>query len=221
MAVEYCEASDVQQVMGLRYQFSDSTYPTLTDIDELIEDAQDEIDQICMHSWRETTVTNEYHDFPARNAMTLRSSYAYGAGVAIQLGNRAIRTLSSGSGDKLEIWTGDSYEDYLVTKTEGRNEDFWLDYEQGILYLKQRYKWSQEKAIRITYRFGESSVPRDIKKATALRVAMEIIAGDDESQATNETGDFKTFSHDNKYSRWRARFNKILSNRKEMKLISF
>jgi len=205
----YCTADDVRRVLQVDFDFSSQKLPTDTDVEASIEEAEDEIDQETQHAWRAVTVTNEFYDIPIQ-------AYREGVGTPIHLKHRNVRTLASGSGDKLEVWDGSSYEDWLTTKTEGRANDYWLDEELGILYIRRYWKYYWKKAIRMTYRYGESTVPKDIRKATAMLAAIDFIMSDDLSASLNETGDSMRVGHESRIEIMRERVEKIIRNRREI-----
>ena len=218
MAVEYCAVTDVQRMLAVATPYSGSTNPTTTQVESFINEAEDTIDQQTQHAWRTVTVSNEFYDFP-----TQVSTYARGLsgsrgginGIPIHLRHRKITTFASGT-DKLEVWDGSSYVDWIATKTEGRADDFWIDQEQGILYIRYYYPYFIKKAIRLTYRYGESTVPNDIQQATAMMAAIKIIMSDDRSHNVIETGDPTRQNYDQRISKWQADINRILRNRTEL-----
>ena len=80
--------------------------------------------------------------------------------------------------DKIEIenprgtWT-----DWVANKTEGT--DYKLDYKQGIIYLMRGYPVVDETInTRITYRYGQSSVPGIIEQLCILMTAEQILRND-------------------------------------------
>ena len=99
--------SDKEQLDGsfkLGYfidDFSDSTKPSLNTIIDWIFEAEDYIDNQTNHSWRETIITNEYHDIPKR---TLGGRERWWTGLPIYLKHRSIRSFDTSKGDKLGIW---------------------------------------------------------------------------------------------------------------------
>lgn len=212
--VTYCAATDVQRIMGNSYAFSVSTNPTQAQVEAFIEEAEDDIDAETGHSWRETTITNEFYDLHANEVHSV-----YGLPVMkIHLRHRQIRTLSTGDGDKIEVWDGDSYTDYVVSKTEGRGDDFWLDYEQGILYIRKVYQSFRVKGVRMTYRYGASTVPKDVRQATALLTAINLILNDDKTSALDDTAGSKNAGHMQRIERMQMRVDKILANRREIQV---
>lgn len=148
--------------LGVTY--GSGTSPTSTQVETLIAMSSDEIDQRTHHAWRETTVTNEIH-----NLDLLRVGWY---GVPIYLKHRAVKTWSSTT-DKLEIRYGSTWEDW---STKG-DDYFTIFYEQGIMYLKT-WDYSKIKAVRITYRYGDASVPNDIKEAAVKLTAMKLVSNE-------------------------------------------
>lgn len=206
MGAEYCQATDVKRILQSA-GFSTSSSPTQAEIEKNIESVQDFIDKKTNRTWLTAgrTITNEYYDIS-------RIRYDVSTGLSIYLKKRFIKTLDSEEGDKIEIWNGSAYEDYVTTKTESRASDFWLDYETGILYLKSFYNVHFIKALRMTYRYGEDSVPNDIRDATALFVASRIITSDDRTMLLAETGDPTRMTHDDRAGRWFSEAMRLIHN---------
>lgn len=205
----YCSAADVGSF--LQVSFSGSTTPSSTEVEAIIAEHEDYIDAETMHAWRTVTVTEETHHVG-------QIAYQVRDGVSIFLENRSVKTLSSGSGDKVEIWNGSTWEDYLVSRTEGRNNDFWLDYKMGVLFLKTfTQSFPKNFAARITYRFGESTVKADIKKACVYLTAADIVESDDRSVLLPEGTSNVPLSE--KARSWRERAEKIIKTNKQVKAL--
>ena len=214
MAQVYCVNADVQRLLALDYSFGTATTPSTAQVASYIDTAQDEIDQRTQHAWRTATVTKEFYDLPH----TYGRHFFGGTGLRVFMRHTNIKTLASGSGDKLEVWNGNSYDDWLSTRTEGRAKDYWQDEEQGELYINLAFPLITKKALRLTYRHGETIVPGDIRDATAMLVAMKIVISDDRSMVLAETGDHTRPTHDDRYGRWLANSNRILVNRAELNI---
>lgn len=214
----YCTASDVQRIIQPENAFDSDTNPSLTEVNAFIAAKSEFIDGETGHAWRSRTVTDEYYDIksPSRRHGYGRGHFHH-IGIPVRLRNRKIRTFDTSEGDKLEIWDGNSYVDWITDKTEGRNEDFWVDHTDGIIYLRHFYPYFREKGVRITYRFGEITIPTDIRDAAAFLVAADIISADDRSQVVPETGDPTRMTHDNRVSRWRNNAWAVMNRRKEIK----
>jgi len=214
ITLEYCGTSDVKRILQNKFAFSASTSPTDTEVAETIEDVQDEIDQITQHAWREKTVTNEFYNFPIEFP---GHRYYLDPGIPIYLRHRNIMEMSTATGDKIELWDGGTaYTDYVATKTQNRNNDFWVDHEKGIIYLKIFFPFYIEKAARITYRYGGSATPpKDIRRAASYMAAIELIENDDKSDLLNDTG-INQLEYSTKLERMQKKVDKILKNRTEI-----
>lgn len=157
--------------------FTTTTTPTKAQVEEWIVEAEDKINRRTLNSWKSKTITKEYHSIKAPNR--------YYEGTKIFMQHRNITVFSTPT-DKLEVWTGtsdnDGWEDYLITRNEGRNNDYWVDEVDGILWLRTYPRiLRRDNNVRLTYRFGEPSVPGDIKTACIRLVAITAIQSDDKS----------------------------------------
>ena len=207
--VTYCTAAQVASFLQKKGGFSATTTPTTTDVEDLIERNEDFIDEETGHSWREKTVTDEYVD---------RSVPVCGLGMRFTLRNRSIKTITTGSGDKIEIFDGSSFEDYAATKTEGRasTADYFVDTELGQVYIKDRIGPWYPKGFRATYRYGETTVTRDIEKACILLTAADILTMNDRQGRFADDGPSNRLSHDRRHEMWKEEAMKILAGRKEL-----
>ncbi len=213
MAGRYCTESDVRRILQT-FDFTESTTPTKKDVKEAIREATDHIDNETHHAWREISVSNEFYDLPV----------FYGCGwsnndVEIFLKHREIRSFDATEGDKIEIWNGSDYDDWLSTKTEGRADDFWIDHGQGVFYLKYFLPWFRKRALRLTYRYGNSSIPSDIRKIAAQIAAIPFIQSDDRSSMLNETGDPTRMSHSDKIEKMEKNIAKTIRKRSELPIV--
>lgn len=192
--------------------FDINTIPTKLQVEEFIEENEDFINQETMHSWKEITVTNEVHHLEIPH-------YQFRDGSEIYLLHRKIKTLDSNSGDKLEVWNGSEYEDYLTTKQEGRNRDYWVNEELGVIFIKSYpFYLPRTLGVRVTYRFGETTVKKDIQQACKLLTARDILESDDRSVLLPEGTD-NSNTNGAKIRRWEIRANQIISNNREIPVI--
>lgn len=198
-----------------------STNPTEDEIQQLILRAQDKIDNITGHAWRtrysgtnsaqETTAQYEMYDY--------KGTHEYLTGVPVHVKHRKIKDLDADEGDAFQFWNGQEWEDWLATKTEGRANDFWWDYERGILYFRG-YVWSRKPlGVRLKYRYGETYVPYDIEEAATKMAAMEILAGMDSRTAVVAEGS-PVMSHRERIEMWKEEVNEIIMRHKEFKVPS-
>jgi len=209
MTTYYCTADQVAQFLQ-RNVFSTTTSPKKQVVEDIINRKEDYIDYETGHAWRETTITEEYIDNVA---------YQRGIGTRIDLNHRKIRDLNSGT-DKLEIWNGSSYVDYISTKTEGRNNDYFIDQTNGVFYL---CNWVQiyPKGVRATYRYGDSSVAKQIEDACIKLTAIDVLSMLDDVVNFVDDGGTNRPTHDRRISIWQDDVNEILASLKEFRVVNF
>jgi hypothetical protein len=179
VAVEYATASDVSSLLRLidgsqnRLTFSTSTDPTLAEVESWIEDAQDYIDQRCKQAWRSVQVTNEYHTIPL-------GQWRGGWEVEVYANRQPLRTFVAGT-DKVEIFDGSNWVDLITDTgyTEGRQNDYFIAYETGAIFFRTFRPAYRRHGIRLTYKHGYSTVPRDIKDACMRLAALNILQNED------------------------------------------
>ena len=212
-ATDYCASTDVQAELQGSTAFTTSTIPTLQQVINFINMAEDEIDRRTRNSWRSVTTTNEFYNIE-RNA-----KYHWGGGLRIPLNHTNIKSFDTSEGDKLEIWQGNSYVDWIATKTEGRANDFWMDYKEGTLFIRLRFPAAYVKPIRLTYRHGESSVPNDIKNACVMLASMKILRNEDFSFTLNESGDTRNLNYEQRILQMKDDVDKIVSHRQQVFII--
>ena len=210
MTVNYVTAVQVASFLGITTP-DGSSDPTLAEVDEMINENEDHIDQETMHAWRSVSVSDEYHSL---------ENYAFNVsdGVSFNLHHRKVKTFVSGT-DKLEVWDGGQWLDYVANKVEARNRDFWVDYTNGRVFIKT-FPRSLPRffGVRVTYRFGETSVPGDIQKACKLLTAGDVLMSDDKSLLLPEGSNNVPYT--DKVRVWEERAEKILGSRREYKVLA-
>jgi len=149
------------------------TNPSKSQVQSRLYAESNWIDEHTGHAWRERRVTDEYKSLGGTQASS--TNYYWRAGTPLKLMKRSIRTpLDPSKGDKIEIWEGDQYEEWVSDseKLEGRDEDYWVEESTGMLYIyRRRLFFNRHKEIRVSYRFGKESVPQIIRDVCARRVA--------------------------------------------------
>ncbi len=132
----YCTRNDVSAFLQVA-DFSGSTTPADGDVDGFISMAEERIDQLTDHAWatsRAKTVTEE-----RARIQRVRSNVINTRG-RIQLKHYPILDMAGGT-DKLHVWDGSSYVEYIANKTGSNtvtdpvNKEWWVDGERGIIYL--------------------------------------------------------------------------------------
>lgn len=225
---EYCSPGDIASQLrlkdpttGLRLSFSDTTDPTSSEVRGWINEAMDFIDSQTNHAWRELTVTDEYHSF--YGLYDGLSDGLYGRKILIPLNHRMLKTVDHAKGDKIEVWTPDGYEDLLDPAngyTIGPNNDFDVDLTNGQLIFFGNKPYVTDHAIRVTYRFGEATVPYDIRECCIKKVAIRYLESEIYT-ATVPNGPSLSPSKDSIIDRWQEDIDRILSRRKEYPMINY
>ncbi len=164
MVVTYCTVQDVSDF--LRVPITATTTPNKAQVEKLINRKEAEIERRIGHAWREKQIVDEVHDLPL--------VYSFGWGTPIFLQHRRIKDLDASQGDKIEIWQGsqDTYSNIL-------GNDSWYNIEQthGKLFLRGFiFSILRKHRCRVTYRYGDTVVPDDIKDALIKMVSIEIIS---------------------------------------------
>lgn len=212
--VDYCTAQQVFEFLQLGTtagfggtDFTANTTPTLEQVEAEIVRSEDEINRATINSWKSVTITKEYH--------TIKPPIYRYEGTQIFMGHRNVTVFSSEDGDKLEVWNGSTDEDYLLTRTEGRNNDYWVNEVDGILWLRTYPRILRRTFdVRLTYRFSEPSVPGDIEKACIRLTAIALVSSDDKSLLFPEGSSNVPLS--DKIEKWQNVADKIILNNKEL-----
>jgi len=206
---DYATAAMVKSFLQLPEAFSGSTNPTDVEVETFIVRNEGIIDKKTGHSWREKTFTEEFHLQPPH--------YSRRDGNTIFLNHRKVKTMDSGQGDVLTVWNGSTDEDYLANRVESRNNDFWFDYDMGILHIRT-LQWTSPRffSVNITYRHGEASVDPDIQKACILLTCADITGSDDRSALFPE-GNQGNVPLSSKAQMWREEAAGIIQDNREFK----
>lgn len=212
MPVTYTTASDVAAIIR-SCEFTACTTPTLVQVEELINRSEDVIDQRTGHTYGRTkVVTNEYHCLPL--------VYTFGWGTPLYLKHREVRVcscdttkLDACAGDKLETWrsgpSGSDFNDITATDTYEVIGERGEIYIRGLLFTILR-----DNRIRLTYRYGSTTVPNDIKDAVTKRVALDLINGSFRMDIIPMGADGAKIMDTS--ARWRDDIDKIVRNREEV-----
>lgn len=151
----YCNAQDVYDFMGI-----DDTSINPNAINLIIEGISKEIDNRTNSSFISNTATDEYHD----GLGSFRRDY-FTKHVPI-LAISALSTTQNTS-DESTTWT---------ELTEGRGEDFIKYTETGkITIINGSYIPPEtEQGMKVTYTWGYSSIPNDIRRLAILMCARDL-----------------------------------------------
>lgn len=217
---KYTTIRRVEKFMRLT-TLTNTTTPSFQEVADLIKRSQDQIDYRTGHAWRkrysgtksgdqQTAVYERYDiDFP----------YEYQTGRPVRLQHRKIYTLDADEGDALEIWDGSSWENWITSRTERRDEDFWFDYEMGELFINQRYWIRKALAVRIKYRYGETTVNRTVEDICTKLVAIDLLYGESRNAFIPEGSSASLFPSQ-KIDRWKSDIEDKLAGLKEFQMIT-
>lgn len=169
--VQYCTVADIADYLHI--DINANTDPNTTMVQELIMDAEDDIDHKTGHSWR---TDKQYSE-----VFNVNEVYHYGRGMYLGLKHRNIKAWDESEGDLLEIWNGRTWVAQTVTDPDEfvNIEDY-----KGTLYIRGYiYTILRNNRFRLTYRYGgakehDGLVPRDIKRCCIKMVCIEILSTD-------------------------------------------
>jgi len=221
MTTTYCTPANVasqlrRKVDGstARFTFTTATDPTSTEIEDWINEAESYIDETTHHAFRFVTATNEYHPYKGQYDGIWKDA-------RIPLNHRSVQTFSHDSGDKLEIFNFTTYVDMLASSdyAEGEDDDYYVDYTNGHISFVRTRPWVHPQSVRVTYRYGESSVPYDIREACTKLVAIRYLESELYT-ATVPNGPGLSPSKDTIIDKWQADVDRILARRSEMPVMN-
>ncbi len=207
MAVTYCTTAQVASFLQVD-AFSVSTSPTDTEVAEFINRAEQYIDEKTHHAWRSTTVTSRLLDVYEQYDDVSVAGYICSAHLPH---GRITNPLTS-----LKVYDGSTFVEWISSKTEGYNDDYWIDYDRGIIYFRNTYPYRKENAIIVSYAYGAGAVPKDIEKAAILLAAADVLAGDDYTHLIPEGSYSTRMTNKSKIEAWRSEAEKIIAQRSEL-----
>jgi hypothetical protein len=214
----YCSVNDVERILGVgRGYFTPTSSPlTYDDIELMINMFEDDIDRETQFAWRIKTANNGRYEDHSLGRVGLRGSWFVWLGYPVSLKYRSVRQLDKSLGDRLEIFNGNAWEDWLTTKTEGIGQDYWVDYSMGTIYFRGLwvYLGLKEYVCRIIYRYGDTSVPRDVSIACAYYTAAHLVRTNDRLMLLPEGGS-QTVNASKKADDWEAKAKNILEQYRE------
>ena len=176
----YCSASDIASFMNLigsdgsRLSFDATTTPTDTEVESIIEMAEDIVDKELQYSWRSNVVTDEVHHLVYHRNISRLGYYSVyrdfptvmGAQY-LKLNNAPVRALT-----ELLVYDGTQWIDYVASRTESTNpfdEDYYVNYVTGEIYINDFGGSVGQYMVKASYTWGDtSSVPTTVKQATIL-----------------------------------------------------
>ena len=197
MATYYCDDNDVARFLQVP-NFTNSTFPLDSTVEDFINMAEARVDQLTNTSWHSSkynTITEE-----RVRIQKVRSNMIQTRG-RIQLSHYPIAafakndnpSLANAANGNVKIWSATGYKDYLKnsegktlgTSVTDTSNDMWVDTERGIIYLNS---YSLHNLMNgspsgvdgyVSYKYGYASTPGDIKLATIYFAAALVVSNDD------------------------------------------
>ncbi len=203
MVVTYCSVADVSDF--LRVPITSTTTPNKAQVEKIINRKEEELDRRIGHTFgRNKQISREVHDLPLL--------YTYGWGTPLFLQHRNCRDLSAAEGDKIEVWEGSG-----STYTDIMGNSQWYDFEPvyGKLFLRGYiFTIIRKHRIRVTYRYGDATVPLDIGDACIKLTAIDLLNSSFRMDILPTGGDGASF--EGSKSDWRADIENCVDNRREV-----
>lgn len=169
----YCTVEDVARFCnftnqeGKRAVFGENPdTPSQDEVEEFITIAEEIIQDKTGAAWGSTfiQIIDEMYDFWCDHVEC-----------AVHLRHPNIASFDGVEGDKIEAWIGSTWKDWVADYTEGRNGDYWVDYQLGKIWFIRRRPPRGRQRLRITYRYNSgATVPGAIKLACALEVGVQL-----------------------------------------------
>lgn len=230
---QYCSTADVARYLrGFPALTTDDDFPpeaeaeasdpSVEDVQRFIQKWSAEFDRRTGQSFKSNKIVEEMHDHDRL--------YYWLSGHPINLARRNIITpLSSDEGDKLDVWTGNKWEDWIAkdTRTEGRDGDYWVDEANGVLFIYERAILRPHPKFRVSYRYGGEDmdgdgvadyVPPNIRDAVAAAAAADIIGSD--VYGTNVPGNSDDGpSPDSMAERYDEQYEQAVNNYKKVRWV--
>tara|TARA_R110002073_G_scaffold119381_1_gene260612 strand:+ start:4865 stop:5500 length:636 start_codon:yes stop_codon:yes gene_type:complete len=210
MSTCYATTADIADF--LRINITACTSPSIAQVEKLIKRSEDKIDRRTGHAWRTKTTTEIYN---------LPLLYTFGWGTFIALKHRNIKykagadtCLDTAAGDKIEIWNGSNgqWSDYVCTPGS-----YDIEYIKGEVYLRGFiFSILRQNRVRVTYRFGDTTVPEDIKDAIVKLTCIDLIRSSIKMDDLEFGGAIKK---EEAMSMWKEEVDNIVHDRAEVFVI--
>ena len=166
MTYYYTTPEKVRKFLGLSSSFSASTTVTLEYVENLIRSAEREIERRTGRAWRKKQSGLEY---PPDKYIDQDGRYV------VHLVHNDVVEITT-----LQNWDGSSWENWLTAKTEGKGDDYWVEYDNGKIHSNSF--GSYDRGVQIQYYYGSPSTLLDGDHAADVTT----ITVDDTSNFPNE-----------------------------------
>jgi len=210
MVTTYASTCDVADF--LRISITACTTPSIAQITKLINRNEERIDRRTGHTYGRAKTETEIYP--------VHLLYTFGHGSMLTLKHREIRTTCDGihlcacSCDSISIWNGacGGYQD-LTTCTA------FYDVEpiKGDVYLRGLiFTILRQDRIKITYRYGSTTVPDDIKDACIKLTAIDILRS---SIKMDDLAFGGAIDKERAMDNWKEEVDQIIRDREEVYIL--
>lgn len=204
-SVQYCSAGDVERYIRNK-SFDATSDPTLSQVQEMILGASEDVDDYTRRAWRTRKVADR--ELPVEMGHRLKSDFQrkrrattsrgflrpVERWVEVYLPHQHLQPINSGQGDAVIVLEPEGTKDITADGGARTEDDEWyLDARKGILYIDAtNYRVGpvrgsgmiQNPQVRVSYRYGQTSsdsdtdnVPDDLPRAVRTATA-KIVAAD-------------------------------------------
>lgn len=196
-----------------------ATKPTKAQVEEFIMRAEDYIETDTLTSWRALTITDEYHDYFGVVSVPLGTIWNVSRRGTphVKARHAPLQSFTSGT-HKIELWDGSSWVDLALeanSYTEGRGNDYWIDYNAGVIYFAAKRPVIGRNVVKLTYAYGHAVVPLDIEEAATKLAAIDVLMAQDKVMVIPEGGGFAPLPIQ-KMERWQTKIERILSRHRKI-----
>lgn len=226
-ATAYTTATKVAQLLQVdAYVVNPSDgRPSSVMVEDVIKRWEDYIDYETKHAWRTRYSGTDSGDNQTQQweYYNVDRGYRRNAGIPVFLRHRKIKNLASGSGDAFEVFEGTStnegtsetWTSWLTGKTQNRTGDFWINHDQGILFIRSLLFRNTPFKIRIKYRYGDTVVPKDVEDACTKFAASDLMLMGHGLNARSNAINYREL-----VEMWRADAMRVIENRREMQPVT-
>lgn len=158
----YVTSTEIVQWLGVDSSAYDSSF-----LDSLITEKMGYVNRLTDMCWNgETRKVKEKFSLPRWKGGWILGKGGY----PIHLSHSNVTTIHS-----LKVWNGDEWEEWVGSKTEARDGDYWVDYEGGVVYILRFLLDQGGKEVEITYSYGRTDLPYEVKELTKLLVIRDLL----------------------------------------------
>jgi hypothetical protein len=156
-AIHYAVPQQINNFLRELPTLASDTDPTIGEVMQYIRRAEGMIDLKTQYGFREKR-HQERLRFPEHEFTSNRrhGDTLWFDGVKIPLVYRGVKDLDADKGDAISVRQGSSFVNYLTSKTEGLNADYFMDNENGVLHLYRRWVIQMDAKVICSYRYGDA-----------------------------------------------------------------